>query len=104
MSQELQRGAINAIIEVDVEEDGEAVDLSPVLTKTLYFRKPNGDTVSKAASFVTDGTDGKLQYVTEDADFLDQAGIWKVQAFLEFPGSGYEGRGHVGQFPVRDNI
>lgn len=99
----LQKDAIGAQIQVTVVEDDVIVDLSTATTKTLYFRKPNGTTVSKTADFVTDGTDGKLKYVTESA-FLDMAGMWNIQAYVQFPGGGYAGRGAVGLFLVESNL
>ncbi|NIP55083.1 MAG: hypothetical protein GWN00_09825, partial [Aliifodinibius sp.] len=37
--------------------------------------------VTKDGVFVTDGTDGKLQYTTI-ADDLDEIGIWHLQGYL----------------------
>lgn len=101
--QHLQKDAIGAAIELTVTEDGEVVDLSDVVTKNLIFRKPGGSQVEKLGAFVTDGSDGKLRYVTESG-FLDRAGLWKIQAYLEFPETGaYKGNGDVGEFRVKDN-
>lgn len=97
----VQLGAIGANIIVTVEEDDAIVNLSTVTTKNLVFKKPNGVSVTKTASFFTDGTDGKLKYSTESG-FLDKAGEWKVQADLVFP-SGYDGPTEVGSFQVLPN-
>lgn len=101
---QLQKGAIGATIEIDVIEDNVALDLTTVVQKDLYFRKPNGTVVSVSADFVTTGSDGKVKYVTTAADFLDVPGVWKVQAYLAFSGGGYQGRGEVGEFRVLGNL
>ncbi len=102
-TEDLQQDAIGATIEITVEEDGVAVNLASVTAKDLYFKKPNGTVLQKPASFVTNGADGKLQYVTQAGD-LDRAGTWKVQAYLQFPGGGYDGRGEIGEFRVKGNL
>lgn len=48
----------------------------------LRFRKPSGDVVVKTASLYTDGSDGKMQYITESG-FLDEDGTWSMQAMIE---------------------
>ena len=40
--------------------------------------------VEQAASFVTDGIDGKIEYTTV-ADDLDQVGMWRLQGEVTFP-------------------
>ena len=75
--------------EVDgVFTDLQALDISGATEITFTFVKPDGITVSKTlgaaeVSFTTDGTDGKARYVTE-ANFLDVAGKWKYNGFVEF--------------------
>ena len=63
---------------------GEIVDLSDATVKQIKFRKSNGIILTKTAEFVTDGTDGKIKYVTIEDD-LDTRGIWKVQGYIELP-------------------
>lgn len=98
----LQKSAIGVAIIATVKEDNAAVNVSSVTTKQLVLKKPDGSTVTKTAAFVTDGTDGKLQYVTISGD-LDTAGTWEVQANVVFP-SGFNGRSDVQSFEVRDNL
>jgi hypothetical protein len=50
----------------------------------IKFLKPDGTLVEKAATFTTDGTDGKIQYVTT-ADDLDQVDQWGIQAWVRLP-------------------
>ncbi len=105
-TQFLQENAIGATIEVTIEEDGVALNVSTVSSKQLVFRKPSGTVVTKTASFSTTGADGKLKYVTE-AGFLNEhsgAQNWKVQGTVTFPGGGYSGRSEVVEFAVKGNL
>lgn len=109
--------AVSAATELHVADEGTAirirlldggtvVDISPAAGKTmqLKFKKPSGVVVVKAASFTTDGIDGKLEYVTETGaeNILDEAGEWRVQAFIEF----VTGKWHseVLKMLVRENL
>jgi hypothetical protein len=95
----LKQNAVNAVIQLEITEDGVAVDISSCTTKDLVFQKPDGQAITKAGSFTTDGIDGKLRYITE-AGFLDQAGRWLVEAALVFP-LGYGGRTKETMFIVK---
>ncbi len=61
---------------------GAVVDISGAIVKQLKFTKSNGVVLTKTAVYVTDGTDGKIKYVTVDGD-LDTRGIWKVQGYIQ---------------------
>ena len=66
-----------------VDVDGNAVNLSSYnSTKTAYLRGPFG-TPSKSytVTFVTDGTNGQLQF-TPTAGDIDQPGDWELQVKL----------------------
>ncbi len=67
-----------------VDEDGNIMDVSGASTKEIWFGKPDLSVATFAAAFVTDGTDGKIQYVTAAEADLDQAGTWKIQGFVKF--------------------
>ena len=49
----------------------------------IIFTKPDGTHVEKDAIFVTDGTDGKMKYVTVDGD-LSASGLWQYQGRVTF--------------------
>lgn len=67
-----------------------SVDCEPppldVSTATLemHFQKPDGTTVTVAATLVGTGEDGKIQYRTVSG-FLDQDGQWKRQGLVTIP-------------------
>lgn len=100
--QTVQLNDVGVAVKGPVVEDGSTVDVSAVTTKQLIFKKPNGVTVTKSASFITTGSDGQIQYITQAGD-LDVAGQWEVQAIIGFPGS-FAGRSRKGKFEVLDNI
>jgi hypothetical protein len=78
----IHQNDIGTIIQVQISDcNGSAIDISAATSKEIVFKKPNGALVTKIATFVTDGTDGKMKYVIVDGD-LDQVGSWKVQGIV----------------------
>lgn len=67
------------IILVIKNQDGSVVDLSNADPMDIIFNKPDNVVVTKTASLVNDGTDGKLFYATQSG-FADTLGIWECQA------------------------
>lgn len=67
-----------------VDDDGNAVDISSYTTsKVVTLRDPfTLKTLSLAATFVTTGTDGKIQF-TPAAGNIDRPGTWEGQVKLE---------------------
>lgn len=64
---------------VTILDEGSIVDISGATTKDIIFLKPDGTTLTKAANFVTDGTDGKIDYFTIAGD-LSIIGVWSIQS------------------------
>lgn len=61
------------------DSDGGVVDLSLCPTREATFVKPDGTVLGpKTCTLITDGTDGRMRYVTIAGD-IDQSGSWKVQ-------------------------
>jgi hypothetical protein len=72
-------GDYGTVFEITLQDqDGAAADVSGATTKQIIFRKPGGTVVTKAADFVTDGTDGKIDYTAASGD-LDTAGDWRIE-------------------------
>ena len=84
-----------------VDQDDAIVNISSATTKTLKLQKPNGTVVTKITSFVTDGTDGLLQYTTIAND-LDTAGLWKRQIQLSI--TGFSGHAVESEFRVESSL
>lgn len=68
------------------DENNAVVNLSAATLKQITFRKPGGGLLVKSGasiSFVTDGSDGLIEYVWLAGD-LDVDGNWTAQGYLEF--------------------
>lgn len=81
---EIHKGDIGTVFEATIMNDNVAIDVSSQVSMDLIFQKADGVVVTYPASFVTDGTDGKVQYTTV-ADDLDVVGSWKLQAKVALP-------------------
>jgi hypothetical protein len=84
-----------------VDEDGDVVNISSATTKEFHFKKPDGTTTTEAGAFVTDGTDGKIDYTATIND-LDQDGAWEHQGYIVMPTGTYHSK--VLSFVVKDNL
>jgi hypothetical protein len=63
------------------------LDLQNASVKQLKFKFSS--TVIRDAVFVTDGSDGKVKYITVHADLVfNKAGAWKIQGYVEIPSAG----------------
>jgi hypothetical protein len=85
----IQLGDTGTQLILKVREGGRRMDLRAATTTRLVLTKPDGNVLVRDASFLTDGADGSLLYVTGPGE-IDQAGLWHVQAELEV--GGWSGR------------
>lgn len=99
--QEIHVGDVGTMFIATLVEDSVAVDISSATTVEMVFLKPDGTAVSKTAVFYSDGTDGKIRYATLAGD-LDQAGKWKLQAYVEMPS--WSGHSDIATFRVYSNL
>jgi len=99
--EEIHVGDIGTKLVLEIIESGVAADISAATNMRMRFQKPSGDTLDKAATFVTDGTDGQIQYVTVSGD-LDETGWWTRQAFLTL--GSWSGQSSRVRFEVCGNI
>jgi hypothetical protein len=65
-----------------IDEDGADIDVSGASTKQIKLRSPSGTVDTHTAAFTSDGTDGRIQYVTANAADLDGPGWWKAAAYV----------------------
>jgi hypothetical protein len=72
------------VFELTVVDAGVAIDLSQASAMTILFRKPSGELMVKDAEYVSDGADGKIQYITTQDD-LDERGKWLLQGRVALP-------------------
>lgn len=78
-----------------------ALDLSVATSLQIIFKSPSGISYTKAASFYTNGSDGKIVYITIDGD-LNEVGTWSIQAKITIPTGTF--RSGVGTFKVYENL
>lgn len=67
------------------DEDGDAIDLSSASEISMLFLCPGGgNLLTVTPSFLTDGTDGTVSYLSQAGD-IDTVGVWKYQLKAEWP-------------------
>lgn len=98
---EIHVGDIGTTFRVLVKDGSDVVDISSATTKQILFTKPSTDTLTKDASFTTDGSDGLIEYDTLSGD-LDESGIWKIQAYLVLSGGSWHS--DIAIFKVHGNL
>ncbi len=101
MSDKIYLDDIGTVLELTITADGVAVDVSGASVKNIIFEKPDRTSITRTASFTTDGTNGKIDYATI-ADDLDQYGEWSIQGFITLPSGSWHT--DVGKFQVYDNL
>lgn len=79
--QKVRQGDIGTIFRARFVDGGSAVNVSGVSTKQLKFRKPDGTTLTKTATFTTTGADGYIEYATLTGD-LSLPGKWAYQGYV----------------------
>jgi hypothetical protein len=99
---EIHVGDVGTILRVIVEDDGAVINVSGTDSRTIYLKKPDGTKLTKTAVFTTDGSDGKIQYVTISGD-LDTEGWWKIQGLVHWA-SGNQWYTDWQPFEVHDNL
>ena len=100
---EIHQGDIGTAFTITIMDDATVVPIqSATVTKQIKFKKPSGVTVIKDASFVTDGTDGKMRWTTTTVDDLDEAGKWYLQVYLVL--SNWTGHSDQDNFMVYSNL
>lgn len=73
------------LIVVIVDHYDEPINISTATSMKIKLQLPDGTTVDKTATFVTNGSDGQIQYVTQTGDLAEQ-GLYLVQGEVVLPG------------------
>ena len=89
------------VIELTVLNSGKAIDVSFATKKQIIIKPPSGANIIGNADFSTDGTDGKIKYITTGDD-LTTAGNYYLQAYLE--GVNFSSYSSTVSFSVVDNL
>ena len=78
MASQIHKDAVGTKLLVTVTDDGSAVDISAASSLVIFIKKPDGTVLDRTGVLNTDGTDGKMYYLTVVGD-LDVAGNYKIQ-------------------------
>lgn len=100
-TEEVRVGDIGTILEVTLTEDGAAVNISTATTIEIKLKPPEAATKTKTATFSTDGSDGKIRYITISGD-IDEEGQWRIQGHVILPTG--EWHSAIGKFVVEGNL
>lgn len=83
------------------DNNGNPLNVSGATALQLWFKSPTGLTYSKTATFLTDGVDGQIQYVTVAGD-MNEVGLWQMQAYAVVGTSTWHS--NIYQFKVYPNL
>jgi hypothetical protein len=83
------------------DDDDVVISIASPTTLSMHLRKPDGTVVTKTATLVSDGTDGKLHYQTLVSD-LDVIGDWTRQFYVKLASS--EWTGNLFKFTVHRKL
>jgi len=78
MASEIHEDDVGTKLLITVTDDGSVVDISSASSLEIFIKKPAGTTLNRTGVLETDGTDGKMYYITVAGD-LDAAGNYKIQ-------------------------
>lgn len=84
-----------------LDSEGQPLNISGATAKKINLLKPDGTMVQKTASYLTNGIDGAIYFVT-GANDIDAAGLWYVQGEVTVGGSTLTTA--LGQFEANANI
>jgi len=99
---EIHVGDIGTKFIITILDEDKPVDISAAALKEIIFQKPDNTNMTKTASLQTDGTDGKMFWMTTLITDLDQEGQWKIQGKISIGGGTWKTQ--VGVFRVYGNI
>ena len=98
---EIHVGDQGVQLTVTIKDGTTVVDISSTTAKYLLLKKPDGTTLQKNTTFVTDGVDGQMQYTSVSGDF-SSCGTWKMQGNIELSGNTF--RTDITSFKVYRNL
>jgi len=98
---DINAGDYGWIGKLRIVEDGGPVDLTAFTTRQMIFRTPDGATLTKTASFDTNGVDGVLRYEVLTGD-IATPGRWLVQARVSRTGAQITTEAHA--FDVAERL
>lgn len=98
---EIHENDVGTELRITLVDDSTPVDVSGASSIIFVFKKPSGTMVEKTGSLYSDGTDGKVKYITESG-FLDEDGEWKYQVELSIGSSTWSS--DIGCLTIHPNL
>lgn len=99
---EIHVGDVGVSFEYTItQDDGVVLDLSDASLIQLIFYRPNIEPLIVTPFLVTDGTDGRIQYLSEAGD-INVRGLWQVQVYVEIGSGAFYSK--IEDFTVYRNI
>jgi|TARA_Y100000593_G_C4279198_1_gene321853 hypothetical protein len=98
---EIHVNDVGTTFQLTFQDDGSVVDVSSASAVEVLLMGPDDTATTKTATLVSDGTDGKVKYVTVSGD-IETAGTWKIQGKVTFASSVYNSDVHT--FTVYKNL
>ena len=101
----IQEGNIGTVFIFTIEDQaGKIVDISTATTLDAFFFRPVArEAITRMGVLHTDGTDGKMRYVSIAGDLVGAHDRWRRQGRVVIPGLG-DFHSIVRLFPVKGNI
>jgi hypothetical protein len=98
---EIHQNDIGVQFLATVKDGSAVVDISTASVKQLIFKKPSNTVVAQSGTFSTNGTDGKMYYISVSGD-LDECGTWSLQGYVDIN----SGKWHtdIHKFQVHRNL
>ena len=84
-----------------LNQDNSVVNIANANPKQIVFEDPNGVVLTKNGTLYTDGTDGKLYYISVSGDFKVK-GWWELQGYVVISGSAW--RSSIEKFKINRNL
>ena len=98
----VQKNNVGTIFRLTFQDcAGSLIDISTATTKEIKFKKPSGTTATKAGTFTTDGSNGKLEY-TSESGLLDEITTWQIQGHVIIGTQDFNTT--IGTFEVVENL
>ena len=78
MASEIHDGDIGTKLLVTITDNDVVVDISSASILSIFIKKPDGSILTRSGTLETNGTDGKMYYITVSGD-INTAGLYKLQ-------------------------
>lgn len=101
MADQIRENDVGTQFIFTIYDNSTPVDLSVASGVSIVFKKPDYSTLTVVPSFVTDGSDGQVRYIST-AGVLTPHGFWNVQAIVVDGTGTYSSTTH--QFTVSQNL